>query len=206
MAMVRELTGKQQRVLGYIVEHLERHGYPPTLKEIAGHFGISSPNAVRDHLRALEGKGFLRRDADKSRALTVVGRERRPARRGLPLLGEVAAGSPLLAEQNFQDAVDLGGYFGDDPGTFVLRVKGDSMIGAGINDGDLVVVRHQETLASGEIGVVILGQEATVKRVFVEGRRLRLQPENDRLVPMLVSRNDPEIRIGGKVIGVIRKF
>ncbi len=207
--MVKELTGKQERVLGFIVEYLERHGYPPTLKEIAGSFGISSLNAVRDHLRALEGKGYLRRAADKSRALTVVGREARgewPARSGLPLIGEVAAGSPILAEQNWQDAIDLGGYFGDDPETFVLRVKGDSMVGAGINDGDLVVVHHQETLASGEIGVVILGQEATVKRVFLEGERIRLQPENDRLAPVRIPRDDPEFRIGGKVIGVIRKF
>lgn len=199
--MARELTVRQREVLRFILEYQERQGYPPTLKEIAGHFGMASLNAVRDHLRALERKGHLKRAAEKSRAMAVAGRHR-----GLPLIGEVAAGSPIMAEENFQGLVELGEYFGRDPGTFVLRVKGDSMIEAGIHEGDLVVVRHQPTLASGEIGVAYLGQEATVKRIFIEGERVRLQPENREMPPVFVRRDDPDFRIGGKVIGVVRKF
>ncbi len=201
--MVRNLTVRQEEVLRFISSHVERQGYPPTLKEIAGHFGISSVNAVREHLMALEGKGYLRRAADKSRAMIVTGRGRR---RGLPLIGEVAAGSPIMAEENYQDFIDLGEYFGRDSGTFILRVKGESMIGAGINDGDLVVVQHRPTLESGDIGVVYLGQEATVKRVFIEGESIRLQPANEKMAPVIVARDDPEFRIGGRVIGVVRKF
>jgi repressor LexA len=201
--MTRTLTGRQEEVLRFILDYLERHEYPPTLKEIAHHFGFSSVNAVRDHLRALEQKGYLRREADKSRAIALSGKFRR---RGLPLIGEVAAGSPIMAEENFQDFIDLGNFFGGDQRTFILRVKGESMVEAGIHDGDMVVVSHQPTLESGEIGVVYLGEEATVKRVFFEGDRLRLQPENRDMSPVVVSREDPEFRIGGKVIGVIRKF
>jgi repressor LexA len=200
--MVRRLTDRQEEVLSFITGYLDRQGYPPTLKEIAAHFGMASPNAVRDHLRALEGKGFLRRAADKSRAMLVLGRPHR----GFPLIGEVAAGSPVTAEENRQGFVDLGDFFGRDSGSFVHRVKGDSMIGAGIHEGDLVVVNHQPTLESGDIGVVFLGGEATVKRVFLEGNQVRLQPENDRLSPIVVRRDDPELRIGGRVIGVVRKF
>jgi repressor LexA len=201
--MVRKLTGRQEEVLRFILDYLEQNEYPPTLKEVAGHFGMASVNAVRDHLRALEQKGYLRREADKSRAIAVSGKARR---RGLPLVGEVAAGSPILSEENFQDYVDLGSYFGGDPSTFVLRVKGESMVEAGIHDGDMVVVHHQPTLESGEIGVVYLSEEAMVKRVFIQGESVRLQPENGKMSPVVVSRDDPEFRIGGKVIGVVRKF
>jgi repressor LexA len=225
--MVRQLTIRQEEVLGFILECLGLQGYPPTLREIAGHFGMASVNAARDHLRALEAKGYLRREADKSRALIVTPRGRAAAGtevsrggspnreqlsdresppRGLPLIGEVAAGTPIMAEQNHQDVVNLGDYFGRDPGTFVLRVKGESMTGAGIRPGDLVVVHHQPTLDSGDIGVAYLGQEATVKRVFIEADHIRLQPENDQMSPTFVSRDDPDFRIGGKVIGVIRKL
>lgn len=201
--MVRKLTVRQEQVLHFVIGHLDNHGYPPTLKEIAVNFGMSSINAVRDHLRALEGKGYLRRDSDKSRAIILTSKGRR---RGFPLLGDVAAGSPIMAEQNYQDFIDLGEYFGKDPDTFVLRVKGDSMIEVGICQGDLVVVHHQPTLESGDIGVVCLGQEATVKRVFIEGARIRLQPENDTMSPTFIFRDDPDLRIAGKVIGVIRKL
>ncbi len=201
--MVRDLTVRQGEILRFITDYVERQGYPPTLKEIAARFGMSSANAARDHLRALEGKGYIRRAAEKSRAMIVTGKGRR---RGLPLVGEVAAGSPIMAEENFQDYVDMGSYFGRDPATFVLRVSGESMVGAGIRDGDLVVVRHRETLESGDIGVVYLGQEATVKRVFIEADRIRLQPENEKMSPVFVSRDNPDFRIGGKVVGVIRKL
>lgn len=201
--MVRSLTFRQQEVLGFVVDHVEHCGYPPTLREIADHFGMSSLNAARDHLRALENKGYLSRTADKSRAMIVTGRAQR---KGIPLLGEVAAGTPIMAEQNFQDFIDLGDYFGRDTDTFVLRVWGDSMVDAGIRQGDLVVVHHQPTLQSGDIGVVCLGQEVTVKRIFIEAGRIRLQPENEKMSPVFVSRDDPEFHIGGKVIGVIRKF
>jgi repressor LexA len=198
--MVKELTQRQAAVLRHLDDYLERHGYPPTLREIADHFGFSSLTAVRDHLRALEEKGHLRRAADKSRGIV------RTRRRGLPLIGEVAAGTPIMAEENIRDVVVLEEYFGRERSTFVLRVRGESMRGAGIHDGDLVVVHQQPTLEAGEIGVVCLGSEATVKRVFPEGEMIRLQPENEFLAPAFVSRDDPDFRIAGRVIGVIRKF
>jgi repressor LexA len=201
--MVRSITPRQEEILRFIDEQTRENGYPPTLREVADHFGMSSPNAVRDHLRALEEKGYLRRTAEKSRALIVTGRG---GRRGYPLIGDVAAGTPVLADENHQGSVELGDWFGRDPSTFVLRVRGDSMIEAGIRDGDLVVVRAQPTVDPGDIGVAFLGSEATVKRIFFEGDRVRLQPENARLEPILVDRADPDFRLGGKVVGVVRKF
>ncbi len=200
--MVRRLTARQQEVLEFVRSYRGERGYPPTLREIADHFGIASLTAVRDHLRALEEKGMLRRSAGSPRALAVTG----DPTLGLPLVGEVAAGKPVMSDENRQGTVDLGTWFGDGRETFVLRVKGDSMIDDGIREGDLVVVRHQETLESGQVGVVFVGGEATVKRVFLEGDRVRLQPANPGMLPMVLHRDDPDLRIGGRVIGVVRKL
>jgi repressor LexA len=202
--MAKELTRRQREVLDFIVRWVEEQGFPPTLREIAARFRFASVNAVRDHLKALERKGYLRRQAGISRALTLE-----PVslpHRGRPLIGTVPAGTPVMAEENFEGYLDLNEYFGRGEGTFLLRVSGDSMIGAGIHDGDIVVVRYQKELASGEIGVVFINGEATVKRIFPEKSGYRLQPENPSMDPIRVGAGKDEFCIAGKVIGVMRRF
>jgi repressor LexA len=202
--MGKGLTKRQGEILNFIVRGVEEHGFPPTLQEIARRFRLSSANAARDHLLALERKGCLRRAADKSRALTLEPAFRPP--RGRPLLGTVPAGTPVMAEENFEGYLDLNEVFGRGGGTFLLRVRGESMNGVGIYDGDLAVVRQQEEVAPGEIGVAFLGEEATIKRVFPDQGGYRLEPENPAMEPIRIRDGDPEFRIAGKVIGVIRRF
>jgi len=207
--MAKGLTKRQEEILDFIVERVRDEGFPPTLKEIAAQFGLASPNAARDHVLALERKGFLKRTGEKSRALTLDPSLRAAAAaapRGWPLVGVVPAGSPILAEENFEGYVDLNELFGRGEDTFLLKVRGESMIGAGINDGDLVVVRNQDRISSGEIGVALVGGEATVKRLFHEEGTWRLQPENPAMDPIRVWDGDPEFRVAGKVIGVVRRF
>lgn len=208
--MAKGLTKRQEEILDFIVGRVRDEGFPPTLKEIAERFGLASANAARDHVLALERKGFLRRTGEKSRALSLDpslrARATGAAPHGWPLVGVVPAGSPVLAEENFEGYVDLNELFGKHEGTFLLRVRGESMIGAGINDGDIVVVRHQERVASGEIGVAVVSGEATVKRLFHEEGTWRLQPENPAMDPIRVWEGDPEFRVAGKVIGVVRRF
>lgn len=206
--MAKGLTRRQEEILDFIVARVRDEGFPPTLKEIAERFGLASPNAARDHVLALERKGFLRRTGEKSRALRLDPALRAAAAspRGWPLVGVVPAGSPVLAEENFEGYVDLNELFGGGEATFLLRVRGESMTGAGINDGDIVVVRHQERVASGEIGVAVVGGEATVKRLFHEEGSWRLQPENPAMDPIRVWDGDPEFRVAGRVIGVVRKI
>ncbi len=211
-AMAKGLTKRQEEILDFIVGGVREAGFPPTLKEIAERFGLASPNAARDHVLALERKGFLKRTGVKSRALSLspalraIAGATADAPRGWPLLGVVPAGTPVLAEENFEGYVDLNEMFGRGEGTFLLKVSGESMIGAGINDGDLVVVHHQERITSGEIGVAVVGGEVTVKRLFHEQGSWRLQPENPALHPIRVWDGDPDFRIAGKVIGVVRRF
>ncbi len=203
MVMVRGLTDRQREVLDFIIRWIEEQGFPPTLQEIAERFRLASVNAARDHLRALERKGYLRRRAGASRSLTLEPAARAP--RGHPIVGTVPAGTPVLGEENFEGYLDLNEYFGRGEGTFLLRVRGESMIGAGIHDGDIVVVHYQKEVARGEIGVVFIDGEATVKRIFPEKDGWRLQPENPALEPVRVRRGT-EFTIAGKVIGVIRRF
>ena len=200
---MERLTQRQREILSYIAGYISQQGFPPTLKEIGAHFGISSTNAVSDHLKALARKGYLKRASDRSRAMGIT--RGFPGYGQIPLLGAIAAGSTLYAEENFQEFINLNDLFRDKGEIFALRVKGDSMSGAGILDGDLVIVKSQPRVENGEIGVVILEGEATVKRIFIEGKMIRLQPENEAYQPIFLPRDNPRVRIGGKVIGVIRK-
>jgi repressor LexA len=204
------LTGRQQEIWDYLVEYTDRHGYPPTVREIGEAVGLASPSTVHAHLANLERAGFLKRDPTKPRALELR-REAKaePARdvevRQLPLLGQIAAGGPLLAEQNVEDYLAVPEPLSRGGEEFLLRVKGDSMIQAGILDGDFVVVRRQQTAQNGDIVAALAGDdesadEATVKRFFREDGRIRLQPENDALEP-IYARN---VQILGKVVGVFR--
>jgi repressor LexA len=202
------LTGRQQEIWDFLVDYVDRHGYPPTVREIGEAVGLASPSTVHAHLANLERAGLLKRDPTKPRALELVGRERREAPAGalekLPLVGQIAAGGPLLAEQNIEDHLAVPETL---RGDFLLRVKGDSMINAGILDGDIAVVQRTQDARNGEIVVALAGDdesadEATVKRFFREGGRVRLQPENDALEPIYAR----HVQILGRVTGVFRQL
>ena len=204
-----ELTPRQREIWSFVRDYSDRHGYPPTVREIGEAVGLASPSTVHAHLANLERAGLLRRDPTKPRALEILGREKRVASEPgelprLPLLGQIAAGGPLLAEQNVEDEIAVPETL---HGDFLLRVKGESMIEAGILDGDLVVVRRAQDARNGEIVVALAGDdetadEATVKRFFRENGRIRLQPENSTLEPIYAD----YVQILGKVVGVFREL
>jgi repressor LexA len=193
-----DLSDRQTEILTFISKHCSVHGYPPTVREIGLAVGLTSPSTVHAHLAKLEAAGHIRRDPTKPRAMLLSDRrEAREGRRGLPLVGAVAAGVPTLAEEQVEDWVETP-FEGD----FVLRVKGESMLNASILDGDLVVVKQQETARNGEIVVALIDDEATVKRFFREDGHVRLQPENDAFAPIIST----EVQVLGKVVGVLRKL
>ena len=201
------LTGRQREIFDFVSEYVRERGYPPTVREIGEAVGLASPSTVHAHLANLERAGLLKRDPTKPRALEVVGRTGRSGRaQSLPLVGEIAAGGPLLAEENIEDYLEVPELLAAGGADFLLRVKGDSMIQAGILDGDYVVVRRQQDARNGDIVVALAGEdesadEATVKRFFRENGGVRLQPENDALEPIHAA----HVQILGKVIGVFRQ-
>ena len=207
------LTARQQEIWQYLAEYVDEHGYPPTVREIGDAVGLASPSTVHAHLANLERAGLLRRDPTKPRALDLVGRRKadpQPAARGttpvLPLFGQIAAGGPLLAQEAIEDEIAVPEPLGRDA-DFLLRVKGDSMVEAGILDGDVVVVRRQQDARDGEIVVALAGDdesadEATVKTFYREGGRVRLQPENSSLEPLYPT----NVQILGRVVGVFRSL
>src|SRR5246127_1507112 len=200
-----ELTARQREIWSFVLDYSDRHGYPPTVREIGEAVGLASPSTVHAHLANLERAGLLRRDPTKPRALELMGREESTATMPkLPLLGQIAAGSPLLADENVEDSVAVPETL---RGDFVLRVRGDSMIEAGILDGDLVVVRRAQDARNGEIVVALAGDdesadEATVKTFYRERGRGRLQPENSALEPIYAD----HVSILGRVVGVFREL
>jgi repressor LexA len=206
------LTGRQQEIWDFLVEYVDGHGYPPTVREIGEKVGLASPSTVHAHLANLERAGLLKRDPTKPRALELVGRRApadsaRPDVHKLPLIGEIAAGGPLLADENIEEYLAVPEPLSRGGAEFLLRVKGESMINAGILDGDIIVVRKQQDARDGEIVVALAGDdesadEATVKRFFSENGRVRLQPENDALEPIYAK----HVQILGKVIGVFRQL
>ena len=205
---MRGLTKRQQLVLEFIQDSIQEHGYPPTLREIGAHFGIRSTNGVNDHLLALERKGYLRREDMKSRALRPTA-SAGGVPREVPLLGRVAAGQPLLAIENIEGSLRIDPTLlpGESGKFFALRVRGESMIGAGILDGDIVFVRQQEDAPSGTIVVALVNDEATVKTLQRDGERVRLVPSNPAVAPIVVGREDGRsLRILGVVAGVYRKL
>jgi repressor LexA len=213
------LSKRQHEIFDFVVKYAEKHGYPPTVREIGEAVGLASPSTVHAHLANLERAGYLRRDPTKPRALEVVGRGRAPTAvpggparipaeepRRLPLVGEIAAGGPLLAEENIEEYLAVPEPLSAGGEEFLLRVKGESMIEAGILDGDYVVVHRQQTARDGDIVVALAGDdeaadEATVKRFFRENGRIRLQPENGAIEPLYPD----HVQVLGKVIGVFRK-
>ena len=195
--MAEPLTGQQGRLLQYIQDHIRSKGHPPTIREIGAAYHFRSTGTVRDHVRALETKGYLRTAHGKSRGLFP-----RDLWRALPVLGRVTAGAPLLAEENIEGTFDLSSEFSGEK-VFALKVRGDSMEDAGIRDGDLVVVRSQEQAEPEEIVVALIDGETTVKRLARRGAAFELQPANKRYTPIPVG---PGTRVLGKVIGVIRSY
>jgi repressor LexA len=206
MDIARELTKRQQEIFEFIKEYSARHGYPPTVRDIGKAVGLASSSTVHAHLANLEKVGLLRRDPTKPRAIELLDRAAeavkavvRPA--GLPLVGHVAAGQPILAEENIEDYVEVPQLAGGEDGEYILRIRGDSMKNAGILDGDFVVVRPQQTGADGEIVVAMVDEEATVKRFFREADHIRLQPENETMEPIRAR----DVRVIGRVVGVFRR-
>jgi repressor LexA len=204
-----DLTKRQREIFEFIRRYSAKYGYPPTVRDIGKAVGLASSSTVHAHLSNLERIGLLRRDPTKPRAIelldramgSAVGSMRSMVRpEGLPLVGSVAAGSPVLAEENIEDYVAVPEFAGGENGQFLLRIRGESMKDAGIIEGDLVVVREQSTADNGDIVVALLGEEATVKRFFREPDHIRLQPENAAMEPI----RSKEVKVLGRVVGLLR--
>lgn len=205
MSKERLLSARQKEILRYIKDTLRAKGYPPSVREIGESVGLSSSSTVHSHLAKLEELGFIKRDPTKPRAIDVLDEApwRQKAMTPVPLVGRVTAGQPILAVENIEETYPLPTELVGDDNVFMLTVQGESMVNAGILDGDLVLVREQSTARNGEIVVALLdGEEATVKRFFREKDHVRLQPENDYMEPILTR----DVSILGKVVGVFRKI
>jgi repressor LexA len=205
MDLGKDLTKRQQEIFDFIKKYSAKYGYPPTVRDIGKAVGLASSSTVHAHLANLEKVGLLRRDPSKPRAIELLDRAADAVKsvvsnNGLPLVGAVAAGQPILAEENIEDYIQVGDL-ADGEGEFVLTVRGESMKNVGILPGDMVVVRPQETASNGEIVVALVGEEATVKTFYKEADHVRLQPENDTMEPI----RSREVRVLGRVVGVMRK-
>ncbi len=205
-----DLTKRQQEIFDFIRKYSAKYGYPPTVRDIGKAVGLASSSTVHAHLANLEKIGLLRRDPSKPRAIELLDRAVENAvesvkgivrPEGLPLLGAVAAGQPMLAEENIEEYVPIPDIAGGRDGEYLLRIKGDSMKNAGILEGDHVVVHSQDTARDGQIVVALLGEEATVKRYFKEKDHIRLQPENETMEPI----RSKEVKVLGRVVGVLRQ-
>ena len=206
MDIGKDLTKRQQEIFDFIKRYSAKYGYPPTVRDIGKAVGLASSSTVHAHLANLEKVGLLRRDPTKPRAIELLDRAADAVKSvvkspGLPLVGHVAAGQPILAEENIEEYVPVPSLAGGEEGEYVLRVRGESMKNAGILEGDFVVVRPQETASDGEIVVALVGEEATVKRFFRENDHVRLQPENESMEPI----RSREVRVLGRVVGVFRQ-
>jgi repressor LexA len=200
-----DLTKRQQEIFDFIKTYSAKFGYPPTVRDIGKAVGLASSSTVHAHLSNLEKLGLLRRDPTKPRAIEMLDRAVEQVKsivrpEGLPLIGHVAAGSPVLAEENIEEYVSVPQLAGGDDGEYVLRVRGESMVDAGILPDDYVVVRPQDTAEDGEIVVALVGEEATVKRFFREDDHIRLQPENPAMEPI----RSRDVRVLGRVVGLFR--
>ena len=200
-----DLTKRQKEIFDFIGKYAAKTGYPPTVREIGKAVGLHSSSTVHAHLANLEKIGLLRRDPSKPRAIELLFDKAKqtilPDGKGLPLVGQVAAGEPILAEENVEEYIEIPDVIGGEDGDYILRVRGESMKEAGIFEGDYVVVRPSEEAGTGEIVVALIGDEATVKRFFREKDHIRLQPENEEMEPIRTT----EARILGRVVGVFRK-
>jgi len=206
--MEKDLTLTQKKVLGFLVHHLRKKGFPPTLREIASHFGLKGPKAPQKTLNILEKKGYLRRVPGGSRAIEILGGS--PFHAGeivsLPIVGKVRAGEPILAIENIEGYLNLDKSLVSSEDVFLLRVQGDSMIEAHIQDGDFALVKPQPHAENGEIIVALIEDEATIKRIFMKKDLIRLEPANPSMEPIVVRKGEKKISIVGKVVGIFRKI
>jgi len=206
------LTERQGEILKFIILNKEKFGYPPSIPEIQRKFSFKSPNAVQDHLKALERKGYISRHAHKARGIEILvhtasNENNRNNALQIPIVGEISAGRPILAQENIEGTIVIDkSIIKNSNGNFALRVKGDSMINAGILDGDYVIVSQQPDAEQGDIIVALIEDEATIKRFYKEKNRIRLQPENDTMEPIIIKTDESNVRIIGKIKGVIRKI
>ncbi len=201
-----DLTKRQQEIFDFIKRYSAKYGYPPTVRDIGKAVGLASSSTVHAHLSNLERIGLLRRDPSKPRAIELLDRAaagmRNLVRPGLPLVGHVAAGQPILAEENIEEYIQTPGVAGGEDGAYLLRVRGDSMKNIGMLEGDLVVIKPQDEAEDGDVVVALIGEEATVKRFFKESDHVRLQPENEAMDPI----RSRDVRVLGKVVGLMRSM
>jgi repressor LexA len=201
-----DLTKRQQEIFDFIKRYTAEFGYPPTVRDIGKAVGLASSSTVHAHLANLERIGMLRRDPTKPRAIELLDRAAAGVRAiispGLPLVGQVAAGAPIVAEENIEEYIQTPEFAGGDAGSYLLRVRGESMKDVGILEGDLVVVKPQDTAEDGEIVVALVGEEATVKRFFQESDHIRLQPENSEMEPIIAT----DVQVLGRVVGLMRNI
>ena len=199
-----DLTKRQKEIFDFIRKYAAKTGYPPTVREIGKAVGLHSSSTVHAHLSNLEKLGLVKRDPSKPRAIELLFDKAKNAIKpgnGLPLVGQVAAGEPILAEENIEEYLEIPDVIGGEDGDYILQVRGESMKDAGIIEGDYVIVRPSDDAGNGEIVVALIGEEATVKRIYREKDHIRLQPENEEMEPILTT----EARVLGKVVGVFRK-
>jgi repressor LexA len=199
-----ELTQRQRQIYDFLVKIIREKGFAPSIPEIGVRFKIASTNGVSDHLRALERKGYIRRVGKRAiEILTPLGKSLFATTRQVPILGRIPAGKPLITEENVEGLLAVPAEMARGE-VFIMRVKGDSMVDAGILDGDYAIVRHQETAENGEMVCAMINGEATLKRFYKKGDAVTLKAENKNYTPMIISRG--EFRIAGKVVGLLRKY
>ncbi len=209
--MGKDLTAKQRKVFNFLKDFIGEKGFPPTLREIASHFGLKGPRAPQKTLTILEKKGFLRRIPGSSRAIEVLmGPSPFPIQAGMilpiPIVGRVKAGEPILAIENIEGYINLDRSLVSSKDVFLLRVQGDSMIDAHIQDGDFALVKPQPNAENGEIVVVLIEDEATIKRIFQKRDLIRLEPANPKMEPIVIRKGEKKVTLVGKVVGIFRKI
>jgi repressor LexA len=204
----KELTPVQEKVFNFLKDHLQKKGFPPTLREIASHFGLQGPKAPQKTLSILERKGYIHKAPGGSRAIEILGHPSVRLTRILPIpiVGRVQAGEPILAVENIEGYISLDRSIASSEDVFLLRVQGDSMIDAHIQDGDFALVKPQPNAENGEIVVALIEDEATIKRIFQKRDLIRLEPANPKMEPIVVKKGEKKVAIVGKVIGIFRKL
>lgn len=202
--MAENLSSKQKEVYEFVKKHTEEKGYPPAVREICDAVGLSSTSTVHGHLKRLEKKGLIKRDPTKPRALEIIEfAHRKREMIDIPIIGKVTAGAPILAVENVEDTFSIPlNYIKNNNDLFILNVKGESMIDAGIFDGDMAIIEKTEAVANGEIVVALIENEATIKRFFKEKNHIRLQPENKTMAPIIVE----DCKVLGKLVGLYRTY
>jgi repressor LexA len=205
--MERELTFSQKKLLDFLKDFIRRKGFPPTLREIASHFGLKGPKAPQKTLSILERKGYIKKVPGGSRAIEVLGSLQALSQTiSLPIVGRVQAGEPILALENIEGYINFDRSMVSSEDVFLLRVQGESMIEAHIQDGDFALVKPQKDAENGEIVVVLIEDEATIKRIFKKRDLLRLEPANPKMEAIVVRKGEKKVAIVGKVIGIFRKM